>query len=123
LFVAMPGRVPQPPVNAALRDPERHEFLPGLVLVIIAAALLVVGAGHVTSVETTDGSGARELQLVKAFSCGGLEAKSSVFVPDPAAFDDPAAAAAALERMAREETTAFPIKYRVNTVAAAPCPT
>lgn len=119
----MRKRVPQPPVQASLRDPERHDFSPGFILSLTAALLLFAGARHVTSVETTDGQAASEFQLVKSFTCGGLKALDPVSVVDPASFDDPAAAAAALERMAREEAGSFRVKYRVNTGAADPCPT
>jgi len=116
-------RVEQPPVNPLLRDPERHDFWPAFILVIIAGMLLFCGGWHVTRVETSDGDAAREIQLIKAFASGGLQFVDSVSVPDPASFDDPAAAAEALERMAREEAKGSRIKYRVNTGAADPCPT
>ncbi len=117
------ARVTQPPVNPRLRDPERHDFWPGFILVIIAAALLLCGGWHVTRVETSDGDAAREIQLIKSFAKGGLQVVDSAAVPDPASFADPAAAAEALERMAREEAKGFHLKYRVNTGAADPCPT
>ena len=120
---AVRKRVAQPPVDPLRRDPERHDFWPGFILTIIAALVLFSGVGHLTTVETTDGNTAYEFQLVKPFTSGGLKAMDSVTVPDPASYDDPAAAAAALERMAREEAKAFRIKYRVNTGAADPCPT
>jgi hypothetical protein len=119
----MRRRVPQPPVEASRRAPEPHDFSPGFILGLIAALLLFAGARHVTSVETTDGHAASELQLVKSFTCGGLKAMDSVSVPDPASYDDPAAAAAALERMARDEAKSSRVKYRVNTGAVDPCPT
>jgi len=116
-------RVEQPPVNPSLRDPERHDFWPPFILVIIAGVLLLCGGWHVSSVETTDGDAAREVQLIKSFARGGLQVVDSVAVPDPASFDDPAAAIDALDRMAQEEARGFRIKYRVNTGAADPCPT
>jgi len=119
----MRERVAQPPVNPRLRDPERHDFWPPFILVLISVILLLCGAWHVTNVDTTDGDSARELQLIRSFTSGGLQAVNPVSVPDPATFEDPAAAAAALERMAREEARTFRLKYRVNTGAADPCPT
>ena len=116
-------RVAQPPVNPALRDTEQRDFWPALILSVIAAALLFSGLKHITNVETLEGDAARELQLIKAFSSGGLEVANAVKVSDPAAFDDPAAAAAALEKFAKAEAQPFRIKYRVNTGAADPCPT
>jgi hypothetical protein len=116
-------RVTQPPINPLLRDPERHDFWPGFILSIIAVVLLFSGGRHLTNVETTDGNTALEVQLIKSFTSGGLKVLDPVAVSDPASFEDPAAAAAALDRMAREEARVFRIKYRVNTGAAAPCPT
>ena len=116
-------RVPQPPVNAALRDAERHDFWPAFVVLLIGGGLLVGGARHVTELETTDGGTATEVQLIKAFSRGGLEQVEGVAAVDPATFDDPAAAAAALERMIEEEARAPRFKFLVNTGAVDPCPT
>jgi len=119
----MRKRVEQPPVNPALRNPERHDFWPPLALVLIAGVLIFCGGWHVTNLETTDGEAAREVQLIKALASGGLQVADSVSVPDPASFDDPAAAAEALDRMAREEAQGSRIRYRINTGAADPCPT
>ena len=118
-------RVEQPPVNPLLRDPERHDFWPAFILVIIAGMLLFCGGWHVTRVETSDGDAAREIQLIKSFASGGLQFVDSVSVPDPASFDDPAAAAAAVEGWERESARAAATrgKVRVNTGATAPCPT
>ena len=116
-------RIPQPPVDPLRRDPEHHDFWPGFILVVIAIALIGTGATHVTSVETTDGDSAWEAQLIKAFSCGGLLVEDAVPVTDPALFDDPAAAAAALEELAQAEEGSFLFKYVVNTGASDPCPT
>ena len=110
-------------MNPLLRATEAHDFWPGLVLILIAAALLLAGARHLTGVKTAEGDSAWEYQLVKAFTCGGLQARSAVTVPDLASYDDPSAAEAALERMARERADKFPINYRVNTGAVDPCPT
>jgi hypothetical protein len=115
--------LPQPPVNAQLRDPERHDFWPGFILAAVAGLLLFCGARHVTGVETTEGETAREDQLVKAFSNGGLQMATAPKPPDPAAFDDPSLAAAALERFEREQAESPRVKYRVNTGAVDPCPT
>ena len=119
----MRKRIAQPPIDPLRRDPERHDFWPGFIGTLIAALVVLCGVGHATRVETTDGNAAYESQLVKSFTCGGLKAEDPVKVVDPATFDDPAAAAAALERMAREEARSFRIRYRVNTGAADPCPT
>lgn len=116
-------RVSQPPVNPARRDPERHDFWPPFILVLIAGILLLCGGWHRTNLETTEGDAAREVQIIKSFASGGLQAVDSAAVPDPASFSDPAAAAAALERMARAEARGSRLKYRVNTGAADPCPT
>ena len=41
-------RVPQPPVNPALRDVERHDFWPGFVAALIGIILMFCGARHLT---------------------------------------------------------------------------
>lgn len=116
-------RVPQPPVRAALRDPEQHDFWPGLVLSLVAALLLFGGARHVTGLETDEGGAAREIELVRAFARGGLERVRAPAVIDPAMYADPLEAAAALERLAQEDGRAPRAGFRVNTGAADPCPT
>jgi hypothetical protein len=107
----------------ALRSVEARNFWPALLLTLVAAVLLSSGLRHVTTIETKDGDAARELQLIKSFSTGGLEVANAVTPPDPAAFDSPEAAAAALERYAEARRQPFHIKYHVNTDAADPCPT
>jgi hypothetical protein len=116
-------RVPQPPVQANLRDPERHGFWPPLVITLIAVILMGVGVRHVTGIETVEGGEASELQLVKAFSRGGLEQVDAITVLDPATFDNPEEAAAALEALADAEVDSPLFKFRVNTGAVDPCPT
>jgi hypothetical protein len=113
----------QPPINRNLRSPEHHDFWPGFAVAIAAAVFILLGALHTTRVETTDGSNAREFQLIKAFARGGLEVLPAVSAPDPAQFNDPALAIAALERMAQEEAKGKLLRYRVNLGAADPCPT
>jgi hypothetical protein len=119
-------RVPQPPVNRALRAGEQPDFWPGFIVGLLGVLLVVLGARHVTGVETVDGGAARETQLVKAFSFGGLK------FPEPAAAaeppkptDDPVATAEALDRWARAQATAAPQAWqvRVDTGAKTPCPT
>jgi hypothetical protein len=119
----MRKRVPQPPVNPIRRDPERHDFWLGCFLTIVAGSFVIWGAVHTTAVDTTDGNSAREFQLVKSFTCGGLKAEAAVKPPDPTQYSDPATLAEALERMAREEARSPRLKYRVNVGAASPCPT
>jgi len=95
---------------------------------IIAIALLLCGARHLTGIETTDGGNAWETQLVKAYSSSGLKFPDLTPPPPPpppARDADPAAAAAALDRWQRQTAQAVPPswKVRVDTAAAAPCPT
>jgi hypothetical protein len=116
-------RVAQPPINPTARDPERRDFWPGFVLALIGALVIFVGAKHLTDVDTTDGDSARETQLVKAFSSGGLELVDTVPPPGPAVFDDPARAAAAIEQWERSSARPARLKFRVNTGASTPCPT
>jgi hypothetical protein len=120
-------RVAQPPMNPEVRDVERHDFLPGLVVAVIAAVLVLCGARHLTGIETVDGGTAWETQLIKAYSSSGLKyPEVAPPPPPPPKLDDPAASAAALERWQRETASATPPpgwKVRVDTAAAAPCPT
>lgn len=116
-------RIPQPPINPALRDPERHDFWTGFVLVLVSLFVLVCGATHITNVDTVEGSTAREAQLVKAFTSGGLEFTTPEAMPKPAEPGDPAAEAKALEQMERVTARQAKGKYRVNTGAQVPCPT
>lgn len=118
-------RVPQPPINPALRDVERRGFLSGGV--VFAAGLLFAlwGAHHLTGLGTVKGNNASEIQLVQAFSSSGLQYASEWKPPPPPNLADPAAEAEALNRWAKEQANAKPPtwKVRVDTAAAAPCPT
>jgi hypothetical protein len=123
--LAMLTRVPQPPVNPALRDPERHEFWPGFIAALIGVVLVFCGARHLTGVDTVEGATAWETQLMKAFSVGGLQFASQLAPPAPPKLEDPTAAAEALDRWAREVASAAPPswKVRVDTGAKKACPT
>lgn len=116
-------RVPQPPVNAALRDPEHHDFWRGLGFILVAAVCVVMGMVRPTKVETTDGELATSFQLTKGFARGGIVVQEAVTAPNPAVYSDPQAMAEALKKMARERATSPRLKYRVNTGAVDPCPT
>ena len=114
-------RVPQPPLNPALRDLERHDFWPGFVAALFGIILTFCGARHLTNVDTVDGGTAWETQLVKAFSFDGLQYPDQVAAPPPPRGDDPEA----LERWARQnrDAKAPTWKVRVDTAAKTPCPT
>jgi hypothetical protein len=118
-------RVPQPPVNPALRDVERHNFWPGSVAVAVGVVLAVWGVRHLTGLGTASGNTATEIQLVKAFSSSGLQYANEMTPPPPPRLQDPAAEAEALDRWAKQQANATPPtwKVRVDTAAAAPCPT
>lgn len=120
-------RVPQPPINPAQRDPERHDFWTGLILSVIAVVLVVAGARHLTRVDTTNENTAREIDLIKAFSSGGIKYASELNTapPPPPIDSDPAKASEALEKWAKNRAkTAEPTwKIRVDTEAKTPCPT
>ena len=118
-------RIPQPPVNPALRDVERHDFWPGFVAVVAGIVLAFCGMRHLTGVDTVAGNAASEIQLVKAFSSGGLQFADQLAPPPPPKLTDPAAEAEALDRWAKQQANATPPtwKVRVDTAAAAPCPT
>ncbi len=119
------NRVPQPPINPALRDVERHDFWPGFVAVAVGVVLAFCGVRHLTGLGTVTGDSASELQLVKAFSSGGLQYATEMAPPPPPRLSDPAAEAEALDRWAKQQANATPPtwKIRVDTAAAAPCPT
>lgn len=117
------ARIPQPPMQADRRDPEEHGFWLPFAIVLVAASLLLLGTRHVTSLETEGGEAARETELIKAFSRGGLERVSAATTFAPALFDDPAALAVVLERMAGDSAQSSRLRYRVNTGAVDPCPT
>jgi hypothetical protein len=118
-------RVPQPPLNPALRDLEHHDFWPGFIAALIGIVLLFCGARHLTAVDTVEGSNASEIQLTKAFSVSGLQFASQIPPPAPPKLEDPAAAAEALDRWARQNANAVrpTWKVRVDTGAKKACPT
>jgi hypothetical protein len=119
-------RVAQPPLNPVRRDPERHGFWPGSIVAAIGLGLVLIGAQRSTGLSTTDGQPARETELIRAFSHGGLQyADRMTPRPPPVPTGDPAVDAAALTRWDREqasaETPAW--KLRVDPWAKTPCPT
>ena len=118
-------RVPQPPVNPALRAQEHHDFWPGFIAALAGVIVVFSGARHLTNVDTADGGTAWETQLVKAFSSGGMQYASKVSPPAPPKLDDPAAEAEALERWSKQQAAWQPPtwKIRVDTSAKTPCPT
>jgi hypothetical protein len=118
-------RVPQPPVNPALRALERHDFWPGFAAALAGVIVAFCGARHLTGVDTVAGNAASEIQLVKAFSSGGLQYASELAPPAPPRIEDPAAEAEALDRWAKQQANATPPswKIRVDTDAKTPCPT
>jgi hypothetical protein len=119
-------RVPQPPVDVSRRNPERHSFWPGFAFTLLGLGLLLVGALRSTGVGTVDGDDAREVQLMKAFTSGGLEYAGDAEPPEPPKpTGNPAVDAAALARWDKEMANAEPPtwKVRVDTAAKDPCPT
>ena len=114
-------RVPQPPLNPALRDVEHHDFWPGFIAALIGLILAFCGARHLTRVDTVDGGSAWETQLIKAFAFDGLQYADKMAPPPPPPGDDPEA----FERWARQTREAQPPawKVRVDTAANTPCPT
>jgi hypothetical protein len=118
-------RVPQPPVNRALRALEGHSFWPGIAVALAGALALFCGARHLTSVGAVDGSTASENQLVKAFSSGGLQYPDQVAPPPPPRLDNVPNPAEALDRWAKQRASFQPPtwKVRVDADATTPCPT
>ena len=118
-------RVFQPPIDPAARAAERHDFWPGLAVVVAGLAITVCGARHLTSMGTVDGDNAWETQLGKAFSSGGLQYASEQAPPPPPKLDNLANPGEALDRWARQQANAQPLswKIRVDVGAQTPCPT
>ena len=118
-------RIPQPPMNPALRAREGHDFWPGFVVVLAGVIVVFCGARHLTGVDTVDGNTATEIQLVKAFSSGGLQYPGQVAPPPPPNLDEVADPGAALERWAKQQANIQPPawKIRVDLGAQAACPT
>jgi hypothetical protein len=118
-------RVPQPPLDSSLRARESHDFWPGFAVLLIGAALTFCGARHLTGVDTVDGNSARETQLVKAFTSGGLQYPDQIAPVPPPRLDDSANPGEALDRWAKQQAHAqLPAwKVRVDAGAKTPCPT
>ena len=118
-------RVPQPPVNPASRPRESHDFWLGFVVALAGLILAFCGARHITNVDTLDGNSAWEMQLVKAFSCGGLQYPNEAASLPPPRLDNVANPAEALDRWAKQQAQARSAtwKVRVDASATAPCPT
>jgi hypothetical protein len=117
--------IPQPPVNPALRSLEHHDFWPGLVVALAGALVAFCGARHLTNVDTVDGNTASEIQLVKAFSSGGLQYPNQVAPSPPPNLEGVANPGEALDRWAKQQANAQPPawKIRVDLGAKTPCPT
>lgn len=118
-------RVPQPPVNRALRAREGHDFWPGFVAALAGAVVVFCGARHLTNVDTVEGSTAWETQLVKAFASSGLQYPDQVAPAPPPKLDNVANPGEALDRWAKQQAGFKPPtwKVRVDTSAKTPCPT
>ena len=119
------NRIPQPPVNPALRDLERHDFWPGFVATLAGLAVVFCGARHLTSVDTVDGTTAWETQLIKAFSSSGVQYASEQAPPPPPNLEGVANPDEALDRWAKNQANVQPPawKIRVDLGAKAACPT
>ncbi len=118
-------RIPQPPMNPALRAREGHDFWPGFIVALGGVIVAVYGARHLTSVDTVDGDTATEIQLVKAFASSGLQYPGQVAPPPPPNLEGVADPGAALERWAKQQADFQPPawKIRVDLGAQAACPT
>jgi hypothetical protein len=112
-------------VNPAQRALERHDFWPGFVATVAGVVIIFCGARHLTSVETTGSSAAWETQLVKAYSCGGVQYASEQAPPPPPNLEGVANPAEALDRWAKNQANYQPPswKIRVDLDAKAACPT
>jgi len=121
----MVKRIPQPPINPALRALENHDFWTGFVVVMIGVVLVLCGARHLTRVDTTDGDTASEIQLVKAFSSGGVQYASEIPPARPPNLDGVENPGEVLDRWAKQQANIQPPnwKIRVDAAAKTPCPT
>ena len=88
------------------RAREGHDFWLGFVVALAGAVMAFCGARHLTNVDTVDGNTAWETQLVKAFSCGGLQYANQLAPPPPPKLDDAANAGEALDRWAKQQAHA-----------------
>jgi hypothetical protein len=118
-------RIPQPPVNSALRDLEHHDFWPSFAAALAGISLVFCGTRHLTNVDTTEGNTAWETQLVKAFSANGVQYASEQAPPPPPNLDGIANPDEALARWAKNQANVQPPswKIRVDLGAKAACPT
>lgn len=114
-------RVPQPPLNPALRDPERRSFWPGLLVAVLGLGLTVTGARHVTSIGTVGGGLATEMELLKAYSASGLQFADHQPPPQPPENADPEAFARWAKQNLQAPAPTWTV--RVDTTAKAACPT
>jgi hypothetical protein len=119
----MPRRVAQPPIDRSKRELERREPWTGLGLGLVSLVVLFCGATHTTDVATESGGNASEVQLVKAFSSGGLHYSQPYALPAPSVLNDPTKAAAAFQRLQERDRKLDKIKYTVDVGAKTPCPT
>jgi hypothetical protein len=119
-------RVPQPPVDPARRNPERHSFWPGFIVAMAGLLLVLAGAQRSTGVSTVEGDRAGETEFMKAFTAGGIQYADQLTPPEPPKpTGNPAADAAAFARWDKQMASAEPVtwKIRVDTSAKDPCPT
>jgi hypothetical protein len=121
----MRPRVPQPPIQPAVRPTEHHRFGPAAVAVGLGLVLAGAGVFRPTQVPLADGGEASELQLTKAFAFSGLQYADRLAAPEPPRLDNPATAAEELERWAQQQAsaTAPDWKVRVDPRATTRCPT
>ena len=105
-------------------------FVPGAMAATCAACAMITPADAANQGGVTAGLSpaeeARETQLIKAFSSGGLQfADALAPSPPPKPTGDPVADAAALARWDQEQAGAEPPTWRVRVdpFAKTPCPT
>ncbi len=120
----MRDRVPQPPIQPALREREAHDFWPAFICALAGLIILFVGARHITGIDTTDGGIAFETQLIKAFSSGGVQYVDRAARPVPRdAFGPPGLVPPPPERSRDEPLEGPRWIVKVNLGARTPCPT
>lgn len=114
------ARIPQPPIHAATRNTEHHDFWPAFALALVGGVLAFAGSRHMTAIETIDGGTAWETQVIRAFSHGGVR-----YTPHgPGATGNPANPVNVQGPLPGTSgpTAATPL-VRIDTGALTPCPT
>ena len=114
-------RVPQPSVNPALRELERHDFWPGFIAALIGIILTFCGARHLTDVDTVMAAPPGKRSWSKPFPSMACNTPIRLRRPRPREGMIPKRSNAGPDKTATTEAPTW--KVRVDTAAKTPCPT